>query len=70
MPSTVEKIREPDLEANPEWMNKEVERWLREDVVRLCKERAANPSRGKPLEQAKADGLRRLAHLMSRKNCD
>ena len=63
MPNTAEKIHESDLEATPAWMNEEVERWLREDVVRLCKARADNPYRGKPIEQAKIEGLRRLAAL-------
>ena len=60
MLNTAEKNREADIEAVSDWMNDDVERWLREDVVRICKERAANPSRNKSLEQAFTDIKARL----------
>jgi len=55
MPNIAEKIHESDLEANPDWINEEVERWLREDVVRLCQARADGLSQCKPFDQAVAD---------------
>ena len=55
MPNTAEKIQESDPEANPDWMSEKVERWLREDVVKLCQARAAGLSQSKSFDQAVAD---------------
>jgi hypothetical protein len=57
MPDTAEKIHEVDLE------HEAIERWLREDVVKIYDAVKAGRSTGKPLEQARADGLKRLVAL-------
>jgi len=54
MANTAEKMPEADQEQ------KTIEQWLREDVVRIYDARKADPSRGKPLEQALEDTKARL----------
>ena len=64
MPDTAEKIREVDLEHHA------VELWLREEVVKIYDAVKAGRSRGIPLEQARADGLRKLEALDLAKKSD
>ena len=49
MPDTAEKIRETDLEHDA------IERWLREDVVEICRAIVADASTCIPIDQAFED---------------